>query len=173
MQNFPKPSPQIDSAELLRIKNNFALRERINSDRYELDVIERRSPTVFFSPIDQTSLAEGTLTGLKYPLELDGKGGLSLSTNYDRVGEQILEVLQTRFGERVYRPFFGIPELLFETIDESTLSQTIKSQIESSIPPGVELKVKVYLNELGEASIVVYYSVENSQTSIIKYKFTP
>ena len=155
--DLPQIKKRVDTPELQRIKNQLALRDRINADNYENDQLVRKNPSVIFSQQSGPSLSQSALRGLKYPLELDGRGGLNLSSNYDRVGEQILEVLQTRIGERVYRPFFGIPELLFETIDEYTLAQTIKSQIISSVAPGVELEVKVSLSEDGGATIVVFY----------------
>lgn len=171
--DLPQIKPRIDTLELQRIKNQLALRDRINADNYEDNQLARRNPPVIFSEQSNPSLSDNALRGLMYPLKLDGKGGLSLSSNYDRVGQQILEVLQTRIGERVYRPFFGIPELLFETIDEYTLAQTIKSQIASAVPPGVELEVKVSLSEDGSASIIVFYSVEGSEPSLVKYAFRP
>ena len=171
--DFPKITARVDTLELQNIKNQLAIRERINSDNYEVNQLERRNPVVIFSEQGSSSLAESALRGLTYPLELNGRGGLNLSSNYDRVGQQILEVLQTRIGERVYRPFFGIPELLFETIDEYSLAQTISAQIGSVLPSGVELQVKVSLSEDGSAQIVVFYSVEGSEPSMIKYAFRP
>jgi phage baseplate assembly protein W len=173
MENDYTIQSRVDTAELINIKSQLALRERINADRYELNQFERRNPSVVFSEQSSPSIAENTLKGLSYPLELDGRGGLKLSSNYDRVGQQILEVLQTRIGERVFRPFFGIPELLFETIDEYSLAQTIRSQIGSVVPTGVELEVKVSLSEDGGAQIVVFYSVEGSQSALVKYAFRP
>jgi phage baseplate assembly protein W len=112
------------------------------------------------------------MQGLKYPLELDGDGGLKLSANYTRIGEQILEMLDTRIGERVYRPFFGIPELLFETIDEYALAQSLKSQLLGFLPVITELDVKVALLESGGANIVVFYSVAGGESAMVKYSFS-
>lgn len=173
MENEYDIRSRIDSEELAKIKNQFALRDRVNADRYELNTLERRNPPVIFSEQSNPSLSDSALRGLSYPLELNGSGGLKLSSNYDRVGQQILEVLQTRIGERVYRPFFGIPELLFETIDEYTLAQTLRSQIRSILPSGVELEVKVALLEDGSAQITVFYSIEGSQPALVKYAFRP
>lgn len=174
LQSFPEITSRIDSAELSAIKNQFALRDRINSDRYELTQIERRNPVV--RPFDSTSrpsdLTQSALQGLKYPLELDGKGGLKLSSGYDRIGEQILEVLETRLGERAYRPFFGIPEVLFETIDEYTLAQTLRSQLRAFLPAVPNIEVRVTLSEDGGAQIIVFYSVEGSESAMVKYSFS-
>jgi phage baseplate assembly protein W len=172
-QDFPEITSRIDTIELTAIKNQFALRDRINSDRYEITQIERRNPTAFF---DQSStpkaLTQTTLQGLKYPLELDGSGGLKLSSNYKRIGEQILELLETRIGERVYRPFLGTPELLFESIDEYALAQTLRSQLRAFLPTVTELDVRVTLREDGNANIVVFYSVEGSEQAMIRYSYS-
>ena len=172
-QNFPEITSRIDTVELTEIKNRFALRDRINADRYELTQTERRNPTVLF---DQAStpqaLTQTTLQGLKYPLELDGDGGLKLSSNYDRIGEQILELLETRIGERIYRPFLGTPELLFESIDEYALAQTLRSQLRAFLPTVTELDVRVTLREDGNANIVVFYSVEGSEPAMVKYSYS-
>jgi hypothetical protein len=40
-QQFDQITARIDSKQLSEIKNNFALRDRINSDRYELTQTER------------------------------------------------------------------------------------------------------------------------------------
>ena len=172
-ENNSQITARVDTVELSRIKNQLSLRERVNSDRYESNQLERRNPTLIFTdPNVSPSLSESALRGLKYPLELDGRGGLALSSNYDRVGQQILETLQTRIGERVYRPFFGVPEFLFETIDEYSLAQTIRSQLSASIPLSIDLDVRVSLSEDGGATVVVFYSVEGSEPSMVRYSFT-
>jgi phage baseplate assembly protein W len=173
LSSLPEITSRIDSTQLAAIKNQFALRDRVNADRYETTQIERRNPT---APFDITSrpsdLTQTTLQGLKYPLELDGNGGLKLSSGYDRIGEQILEVLETRLGERVYRPFFGIPELLFETIDEYSLAQSIRSQLRAFLPAIPNIDVKVTLSEDGGAQIIVFYSVEGSESAMVRYSFS-
>ena len=173
MQQFPQITSRIDSEDLAKIKNQFALRDRINSDRYELTQIERKNPQILFNETTKPgAITQSTMRGLKYPLELDGKGGLKLSANYDRIGEQILEILETRIGERAYRPFFGLQEMMFEAIDEYTLAQSIKSQLLSSLPVVPELDVKVSLREDGGANIVVFYSVEGSEQAMVRYSFS-
>lgn len=172
-QQFSQITSRIDTEQLSKIKNQFALRDRINADRYELTQTERRNPQILFDEnIAPGAITQGTMRGLKYPLELDGAGGLKLSSNYARIGEQIREVLETRIGERVFRPFFGLPEIMFETIDEYTLAQSIKSQLLSALPVVPELDVRVSLREDGGANIVVVYSVEGSEQALIRYSFS-
>lgn len=53
------------------------------------------------------------IIGLSYPLQTDGQGGLKLSVGANRIHEQIREILDTEIGERIYRPLFGSPNLIF------------------------------------------------------------
>jgi len=164
---------RIDSVELSQIKNQFSLRERINSENFEANQFGRRNPAILFnSPKTSLNLSNSVLRGLAYPLRLDGKGGLEVSANYDRIGEQIIEVLETRIGERAYRPFFGLPETIFETINEYALAQTIRSQIEASLPIIPQLGVRVILEEDGKALILISYSVEGLEAQMIRYSFS-
>lgn len=172
--NLPDLPNRIDNAELTRIKNNFAPRDRVNSEYSQQITSARSNPIVIFNDLSTSkSLPNGTLLGLSYPLELDGNGSLKLSSGYDRIGQQIFEVLDTRFGERIYRPFFGTPELLFETISESLLQENLRSQLLSDIPflEPSNVRVQVYMMESGLCEVTVYYSTNGSQTSIVKYQF--
>lgn len=174
-QQFEQIAARIDSTELAKIKNQFALREIVNADRYELIQEERKNPPlsdIFTSSSPASQITQTTMQGLKYPLELDGRGGLKLSANYDRIGEQIRELLDTRIGERVYRPFFGISELLFETIDESALAQSIRAKLLGFLPVLTELDVNVSLSESGDAQLLIFYSVKDSKPAMVRYSFS-
>ena len=164
----------IDSAQLARIKNNFLPRDRVNSEYSEQISALRQNPQILFNDLSTpTSLSQGTMTGLTYPIATNDSGGLSLSSGYDRIGQQIFEVLDTRFGERVYRPFLGTPELLFETISESLLQQTLKSQILYAIPYLREddVKVNATMRDSGLCEVVVYYSTNGANQGLVKYQF--
>lgn len=173
MAEFPPIPSRIDTEELQLIKNEFALRDRINAEFYENDQRERQNPRLIFNELtSNANLSKSTLSGLTYPLRLDGKGGISLSYGYDRIQQQILEILDTRLGERIYRPFFGTPELIFETINEDVLAQSLKKQIESAIKFDLELEVVVKISEDGKATIFVSYSDEGTTPQMVKYSFS-
>jgi len=160
---------RIDSEQLSRIKANFAPRDLYNVEN------SRPDPTlVFGSSAGNTSLTDTTLRGLKYPLELDGNGSLVVSSGYDRIAEQIIETLETRFSERVYRPYMGTPELMFETISESLLANTLKSQILSSVPllSSDGLRITIRINENGDCVVIVVYSVEGSEEAMVRYLYS-
>lgn len=167
-QSYPS---QIDSAELQRIKSNFQIADNIRSERADEIKRSRANPEIIRSGKVSTDDKYGirSIKGLSYPLQLNGNGGLKTSSNYSRLSEQILEVLDTKVGERVYRQFFGLPELVFETISEAVLAQVIKKQLEQALPFDVELDVSVEIDENGSAVIYVGYSLEGSGRYIIKY----
>lgn len=164
----------IDSAQLARIKNNFLPRDRVNSEYSDQISALRQNPQVLFNDLSTpSSLSQGTMKGLTYPITVNESGGLSLSSGYERIGQQIFEVLDTRFGERVYRPFLGTPELLFETISESLLQQTIKSQILYAIPYLREddVQVNAAMRDSGLCEVVVHYSTNGTNQGLVKYQF--
>lgn len=169
--NFNSYPSQIDTDELTRIKSNFRLADNVRSEKSDLVTFQKTHPEIIRGgQLSQDSkYGSKSIKGLSYPLELDGNGGLKTSSNYTRLSEQILEILDTKVGERVYRQFFGLPELVFETISESVLASVIKKQIQSAVPFDIELDVSVEMDDSGRAIIYVSYSLENSGKYIIKY----
>ena len=166
---------RIDTAELARIKNNFALRDRANSENYPSLLDEKRNPTVRFDNLSTPeTLGKATLRGLSYPLALDGNGGLSISSGYDRIAQAITEVFETRIGERVGSPFFGVSELLFESISEEAEAQSIRRQILTAIPYLSEerLVVRVSLGEDGTCYVLAAYSVEGGDNVRVRYAYS-
>lgn len=169
--NFQSYPSQIDTEELQRIKSNFQIADNIRSERSEEIKRSRTNPQIVRSGkmASDGKYGANSLRGLSYPLQLDGNGGLKTSSNYSRLSEQIIEILDTKVGERVYRQFFGLPELVFETISEDVLAQVIKKQIQEAVPFDIELDVSVSITEDGTAVIYVGYSLEGSGRYIIKY----
>lgn len=165
-------SPSLsNSKDLDTIKSNFGVNDNLRSENSEELKYSRANPSLL--PPGKLSTDErygsSSIKGLSYPLEINGSGGLKTSSNYDRLSEQVLETLHTRVGERVFRQFFGIPELVFETVSEEVLSQIIKKQLEEAIPFDIELDVSVEISEDGRAVIYVGYSLEGTGKYIIKY----
>jgi hypothetical protein len=173
LENLSYPN-RIDTPELARIKNKFALRDRANSENSELIKREARNPAVTFNRLSTPdSLGAGTLRGLSYPLELDGSGGLKIASGLDRIGQAIREVFETRIGERIGSPFLGVRELLFETVSEDVEAQSIKRQILSAVPylSTDRLSVSLRLGEDGTCYILASYVVEGGENVLVDYSF--
>lgn len=170
--NYPN---RIDTPELARIKNRFALRDRANSENFETLREDRKNPSVRFDNLSTPeTLGKGTLRGLSYPLKLNGQGGLAISSGYDRISQAITEVFETRIGERVGNPFFGVSELLFETISEEAEAQSIRRQILTAIPYLSEerLAVRVSLGEDGTCYVLAAYAVEGGENVLVRYNYS-
>jgi uncharacterized protein len=62
--------------------------------------------------------------GLSFPLRLDSRGRLTLTTGVTEIEQSIRIILETSPGERVMRPEFGCRawELLFEPRDATTIA---------------------------------------------------
>lgn len=159
---------QINSDQLNVIRANFAPRDLYNVEN------TRPEPNLIFGEyFGNASLTNTTLSGLKYPLELDGNGSLVVSYGYERVAQQIVEVLETRFAERVLRPFLGTPEILFETISESVLAEDLKSQViaGSGLLSPDSLRITVRMTDNGDCMITVIFSVEGSEERMVRYRY--
>ncbi|UYE97327.1 virion structural protein [Cyanophage S-TIM54] len=174
MPDYEFKSPRADSDQLQRIKSNFQVSDNEKAEEFDNREYLRRNPVVTESGIISVDgkFSESSIQGLSYPLALDGNGGLSVSSNYTRLSEQILEALETRIGERVYRQFFGIPELIFETISEDLVSKTIKTQLESILPFDIELDVSVKISEEGTSTVFIKYSIEGAGSYIVTHSLT-
>lgn len=79
--------------------------------------------------------------GLRYPLQIDGRGGLSLSTDYSLVREHILSVIQTRPYERVMNADYGLPDFIFETLNPELINSRIREAIIREVLELSNLKV--------------------------------
>ncbi len=72
--------------------------------------------------------------GLKFPIQIDQRGGVALTQNENKIRESILIILNTAKGERMMRPEFGcdIHEFVFSVIDTSTLA-LIKAAVREAL----------------------------------------
>src|SRR4051812_25779819 len=64
-------------------------------------------------------------TGIAFPLRIDHRGGLALSSGDADIQEAIVLILGTALGERPMRPEFGcgIHDHIFDTIDAAALGK--------------------------------------------------
>jgi hypothetical protein len=168
---------RIDNPDLQRIKSNFLLRDKVNSELSEQIKAEKSNPVLIFSEVSGPgSPGQGALRGLTYPFKLDGSGGLEVTSGYDRVGQQIREVLETYIGERVMRPStFGVSDMIFDVISESLMAESLKRRVLNNVPVLDQemLRINVSVNEEGVCRVVAWYSVEGSEARQISTSFRP
>lgn len=149
----------------------------INLDREELLQLRDRVMNMAPNPpvrnfqivSDRSQYLGQPIRGLTFPLTISN-GSLAISQDEDRIVEQIFEVVQTLVGERVYRQFFGLPSLVFESVSESVLKQRIESQLKKSVSiPQIELNVKINNLHQESVTILITYTLANKSPKTIKY----
>lgn len=114
-------------------------------------------------------------TGLSFPLRLNSKGGLKMSsttpTNFRHIDESINQILRTSVGERVIENYFGssVSYHIFDPTDDSSYS-LIKHEIVEALTklePRIEVETSGIdlTNSLDEVTgknflhITVHYKV--------------
>lgn len=107
-------------------------------------------------------------SGFAYPLEIDVRGNVGLSSEATNIEESINIILRTNLGERVYRPDFGsrLSELAFEPVNSETLLTT-RLYVEEALnkwEPRINVK-KVIANTNLEKNLInieIIYQIKNS-----------
>ena len=109
------------------------------------------------------------IRGVSYPLKIVN-GNLSLSTDIDLVKESIFSVLETRPFERIMRPAYGTPDMVFDAISshEYVLHQ-IRMSLETQIED-VSFDVSGEIEDTGEMNVTVEWSIDNIPQPPIEYK---
>jgi hypothetical protein len=106
--------------------------------------------------------------GLKYPLTLEFSDGDELRT------EEIMSVLETKQGERVMRPGYGTPELLWEAIGPPIVAEGILQALLSSIED-LSFEVSADFSEgLGQGGyiVIVQWSEQGSAPNTLTLRVT-
>ncbi|HEU4323210.1 MAG TPA: GPW/gp25 family protein [Roseiflexaceae bacterium] len=65
--------------------------------------------------------------GWRFPLDVDGRGGIALTGGQDEIEEAIQIIITTPLNTRIMRPTFGcrIHELLFAPLNSSTTTAAV------------------------------------------------
>lgn len=146
---------QLDNKDLQNLKTKF---------------IQSTTPTPTLQIIsDQSEYAGLPVRGLTFPLQIEN-GSLKVSMGEDRIVEQIMELIQTSVGERVYRQFFGLPNLIFESISESVLERRIERQLQREIKASnVSFRVKIQSTSPEQVVIFITYQLSSRGPQTLKY----
>lgn len=106
--------------------------------------------------------------GFAFPLQVNVQGSVQLSDRTPNLEESIQIILQTRLGERVYRPNFGsrLSEMVFEPMNSQTLLR-IRLYVEEALEMW---EPRITLNEIvtepnqekGQVDIRIYYTPNDS-----------
>lgn len=143
----------LDTLQVLKLKTQIGERSPLG----------RPNPTQSLKGLisDIRGYNGGPIQGLTYPLEAVN-GGLKISANDDRIFEQIVEVLETRIGERIMRQFFGTPDLIFESFSEDLVRNRLIKQIRESILVDVDIDLDLSMTEVGTILIKITWRTNGS-----------
>lgn len=116
--------------------------------------------------------------GWAFPMRLNVQGGVQFSTTTANLIESIRIILNTRLGERVYRPNFGsrLSELLFAPMNTDTLllSQIYVEEALKKWEPRITLEQVLTHPNPDEGCIVItihYRAKESSDRHSMVYPF--
>lgn len=119
--------------------------------------------------MDRTGATLGS--GVRFPIQLDPRGGIAMSHDDDKIQQSIHIILSTAKGERVMRPDFGcdIHEFVFATMDRSTLT-LIESSVREALvvwEPRIEVesvRASTERYEEGILDIALRYRIRSTNT---------
>lgn len=112
-----------------------------------------------------------TIQGFTYPLTIKN-GGLSLSTDFDLIRQQIMSVLETRPFERIMRPNYGTPDFIFDAVnDVSIIVERITIALETQIN-GPTFAIEGAVNDDGVVTIAVNWSLNDIPQPPIEYRIS-
>jgi len=100
------------------------------------------------------------ISGLAYPLQVDGNGNLLVASDAELIGTHIRSVLETEPGENPMRLDYGVPgELFNSTSDFSEIVGNVRRALEAEIPQA-DFQVAGTVNDAGQAQITVDWQVD-------------
>lgn len=106
--------------------------------------------------------------GLTFPLNVNSRGHLALTTGSENIDQSIQVILETMPGERVMRPYFGcrIWELLFAPNNAETRAMAAHyvKQALAFWEPRIEVQQVLVesANDSGALQVVISYVIKNT-----------
>jgi phage baseplate assembly protein W len=110
------------------------------------------------------------IQGIAYPLTI-ADGQLITATDADLVRQQIFSVLETRPHERVMRPRYGMPDLLFSAIVPGILGVAIQQALAAEIRQGVFEVALVDYDYEGGFEVEVRWSLSGIPQPPINFEY--
>jgi phage baseplate assembly protein W len=108
--------------------------------------------------------------GFKFPVQVDGSGGVALNSYEENIESSLKIIIGTRPGERVMRPDFGcrIHELLFQPNNDATATQAafyVREAIHKWEPRVENVRVSAYPDPQRDNVLVINVSYKVIRTN--------
>jgi len=99
---------------------------------------------------------------ISFPFRVDARGTFVTSgVREDVIGQAIADIIETRRGERVMMPLYGIPDFVFAVQNFSfahRLAYMLEEQIKAYVPLVRDVFVKSATDDEGRATVEIRYS---------------
>ena len=100
------------------------------------------------------------LRGVDFPLCLDGKGNLTVATDANLIASHIIHMILVPPGDNPMRPTVGIPDRLFDSIQDFSLyASDVQRRLTQEIPQA-SIQVTSSFDESGEGLLNVVWSYQ-------------
>lgn len=100
-------------------------------------------------------------SSLSFPFRADVRGAVATTAQRgEQIAQAIADVLETRQGERVMMPDYGIPDFVFAVQDfgfAARLAYQLEQQILRYVPLVKSVSVQSATDEEGRATVVIRY----------------
>jgi phage baseplate assembly protein W len=110
---------------------------------------------------------------LSFPFRVDARGSLAVARTAEQIAaEAIADLLETRPGERVYVPDYGVRDFLFSTVNAAfkmRLEKRLRKQILDFVPSVQDADVTVNVSDASRVDITVTYTLNTGQTHSYYY----
>jgi phage baseplate assembly protein W len=111
---------------------------------------------------------------LAHPFQADQRGTLAVtSSRAEMIAQSIQSIVETRQGERVMVPDYGIPDFVFDVIDAgftARLGYFITQQVKRYEPLVDKVRVKQGTLNAGDNFVVGF--IEDQQRAAVEIQFT-
>lgn len=99
---------------------------------------------------------------ISFPFRTDVRGAVVTTANRsEQIAQAIADVLETRQGERVMMPDYGIPDFVFAVQDfgfAARLAYHVEEQIKKYVPLVKTVSIKPATDENGRATVEIRYT---------------
>lgn len=101
-------------------------------------------------------------SSIDFPFRTDATGGfVSTADRQEVISQAIADIIETRRGERVMLPDYGIPDFVFDAVDFSfaaRLAYLLEEQIRAYVPLVKKVRVTSAVDDQGRAVADVSYT---------------
>lgn len=100
---------------------------------------------------------------LSFPFRVDARGSLAVARTPEQIAsEAIADLLETRPGERVMVPDYGVGDFLFSAVNaafKARLEYQLRNQILNFVPSVQDAEVVVEVSDPGQIAVTVNYTL--------------